>query len=190
MYSCTPQISEMTRTIGWLLPLAGRASYTGTSKPATGILESPAARPSVSVLIACARTVSTLSAYPVNAVPVARTSRRVSMLTSSSGAQMAREELQAPLPGRRGRRRLIGRPVVGVECVARVGINDHLHVRVAGLREVDEPLHVLRPGAPVVGTAQAQERNAHVLGHVEAGRRAPVGGKRPRRRTVPGDGGA
>src|SRR5207247_2409629 len=80
------------------------------------------------VLRARARRVPTLRAEPVNAVPVARTSGRVSMLASSSGAQVAREELQALLPGGRGRRRLVRRAVVGVERVARVGINDHLHV--------------------------------------------------------------
>src|SRR5436309_14673867 len=60
------------------------------------------------------------------------------MLASSSGAQVAREELQALLPGGRGRRRLVRRAVVGVERVARVGINDHLHVRVAHPHHVDE----------------------------------------------------
>src|SRR5262249_21304073 len=62
MYSCTPQISEMTSTIGWPEPLAGRASYIGTLTPPTGTVWSPATNPSVSVLIAWASTVSTLIA--------------------------------------------------------------------------------------------------------------------------------
>jgi hypothetical protein len=59
--------------MGWSLPVAGRASYTGTLTPATGTCWSPATSPCVSVLMACARTVSTPMAWPAKVPPATNT---------------------------------------------------------------------------------------------------------------------
>src|SRR5215813_2205244 len=79
MYSWTPQISEITSTIGVSLPDAGRASYTGISYVPILTTWSPATIPSVSVLIAWASTLSTATAYPANVEVVAIIWRRVSI---------------------------------------------------------------------------------------------------------------
>src|SRR5437870_8819024 len=61
--------------VGKLLPDAGIARYAGISPSRTGIFTSPAARPSLDVVIVCADTGSTAAANPAPSV-VTMKSRR------------------------------------------------------------------------------------------------------------------
>src|SRR5690349_18072625 len=64
MCAWTPKISETTRTTGNGPSPSGAARYAGIAKPATSIVTSPATRPRVSVVIACAATGPAAPAKP------------------------------------------------------------------------------------------------------------------------------
>src|SRR5262245_44216593 len=87
----------------------------------------------------------------------------------TSGLEELGEVLCAALPGISRRGRVVGRPVVGVEGVARPRINDDLHVGVpGGLHHLAELDRVLGLDAGVLLAVEAEEGDLDVLRDVEA----------------------
>src|SRR5262249_56619426 len=107
----------------------------------------------------------------------------------ASALQILLEPAGAALPAVLRVRLVVGRPVVGMKAVSRVGINDDLDVLVAVLLEhLAELLRVFGLYALILAAVEAEERNLDVLGEIEAGHgpvRALIG---PGRRAIPRDG--
>src|SRR5437588_4137850 len=85
---------------------------------------------------------------------------------------------------------VVGRAIVGVEAVTRLGIDHDLDGLVAVLLEhLAQLLRVLGLRVLVLAAVEAEERDLDVLGEIEARDRAVRALVGPRGRAVPGDGG-